>query len=154
MEYAFHIALQHRKIFYYFLQNLSLEELNRIPEGFKNNIFWNIAHCIATQQILVYRYSSVEPLVSEAFIDTYKKGTKPEQEVSEKEVNEVSELLFSTLEKTQQDLQSQNFKEYQPYTTSTKTNINSTANAIEFNNFHEGIHLGYILALRKAIGAS
>ena len=154
MDYAFHIAQQHRKIFYHFLKNIPLSDLNTIPEGFNNNIFWNIAHCVATQQILVYRYSGVTPLVSEAFIEKYKKGSKPTHKASEEEVAEVAQLLFSTLEKTQEDLAQQHFKEYQPYTTSTKTDIRSTENAIEFNNFHEGIHLGYILSLRKAIGGS
>ncbi len=150
MDYAFHIALQNRKIFYYFLQDLPLEELNRIPEGFNNNIFWNIAHCVATQQILVYKRSGSTPMVSEEFILTYKKGTRPEKEATKDDVDQVSRLLFSTLEKTQEDLSNGIFKEYEEYTTSTKTVIKNAENAIEFNNFHEGIHLGYILALRRA----
>ncbi|MGB5463369.1 MAG: DinB family protein, partial [Aureibaculum sp.] len=29
--------------------------------------------------------------------------------------------------------------------------LNNIQDAIEFNNFHEGIHLGYILALKKLV---
>ncbi len=29
--------------------------------------------------------------------------------------------------------------------------LKSIEDAIQFNNFHEGIHLGYILALKKAL---
>jgi len=33
----------------------SLEQLNKIPEGFNNNLIWNIAHCVVTQQLLCYK---------------------------------------------------------------------------------------------------
>jgi len=41
------------------IEDFSLEELNKIPEGFNNNIIWNIAHVIATQQALVYGLSGL-----------------------------------------------------------------------------------------------
>jgi hypothetical protein len=35
---------------------------------------------------------------------------------------------------------------YQP-----KSTLTNVEEAIEFNNFHEGIHLGYILAMKNSI---
>jgi hypothetical protein len=32
------------------------EQLNTIPEGYNNNLIWNIAHIIVVQQMLVYKY--------------------------------------------------------------------------------------------------
>ena len=43
------------------------------------------------------------------------------------------------------------FNSFQPYTTSTNSTLKSFEEAMEFNNFHEGIHLGYILALKKSL---
>ena len=75
------------------LETISLEDLNKIPEGYNNNIFWNIAHLVATQQILVYKFSNVPVLVSDEIIDKYRKGTKPEADASQAEVDEIKELL-------------------------------------------------------------
>ena len=45
------IQLHNRKIFHHYLKHFSLEQLNAIPEGFNNNILWNIAHTMVTHQL-------------------------------------------------------------------------------------------------------
>ena len=57
--------------------------------------------------------------------------------------------LFSTLEQTQVDYKKGLFKTFNEYTVSTKSVLSNIKDALEFNNFHEGIHLGYILAMKK-----
>ena len=131
------------------IENHTLEELNKVPEGFKNNIIWNIAHIIVTQQLLTYKLSGVPMNVSDKMVAMYKKGTKTERPVTEKEATEIKKLLFSTLDQTASDLTDGIFTNFQEYPTSTGYVIRSLENAFRFNNFHEGIHLGYILALRK-----
>jgi hypothetical protein len=51
MEYTLAIALKNHEILTSYLETHSLEELNAIPEDFNNNIFWNIAHTLAHQQL-------------------------------------------------------------------------------------------------------
>lgn len=151
MNWAFDITLQNRKLMALFLDSFSIDQLNKIPNGFNNNIFWNIAHLIATQQQLVYGLSGLPMHVSDSFVAKYKKGSKPEENAIKDEVQKVKELLFSTLKKTEEDYRKGIFKNYNPYTTSTDSTLKSVEEAIEFNNFHEGIHLGYILALKKLL---
>ena len=43
------------------------------------------------------------------------------------------------------------FKTYNEYTTSYNVTLNNIEKAIMFNNVHEGLHLGYIMALKKAL---
>ena len=145
MNWTFDICLKNRTILEGFLNQFSLDELNKIPEGFSNNLIWNIAHVIVTQQLLVYGNSQLPMLVSDEMIARYRKGTKAEQEVNHDEVNEIKALLFSTLEKTQEDYFNGGFKAYTEYTVSTKSTLTNVEQALEFNNFHEGIHLGYML---------
>ena len=151
MDCAFDINLKTRKFLKSFIENLSLSELNKVPDGFNNNIIWNIAHVIVTQQLLVYNLSGLPTIVSNEMIDSYRKGTKPLRDLNQAEVDAISNLLFSTLEKTKDDYDSKLFQTYNQYTVTTKNTISNIEEAIEFNNFHEGIHLGYILALRKSI---
>ncbi|NRB60707.1 MAG: DinB family protein [Winogradskyella sp.] len=151
MEWTFDITIKNRKLLKGFLENMSLVDLNTIPKGFNNNIIWNIAHVIVTQQLLVYKLSGLATIVSNEMIDAYRKGTKPEKDLTEAEVDAIKSLLFSTIEKTKEDYESKIFQTYNQYTVTTKNTLSNVEEAIEFNNFHEGIHLGYILALRKAL---
>ncbi|MBB4801096.1 hypothetical protein HNP37_001135 [Flavobacterium nitrogenifigens] len=140
-----------REILLKILESHSLEQLNKIPQGFNNNIIWNVAHCVAAQQTLVYKLSGLPTMVSEEFILKYRKGTKPEGDVSEEEVNEVKTLLLSTFEKTKNDFESGLFVDYNEYTTSMGFTLSNVQDALDFNNYHEGIHTGIVMTLRKLV---
>ena len=51
MEWNYNVTLQNRKLFSKFIENFSLDQLNTIPDGYRNSVFWNIAHTIVTQQL-------------------------------------------------------------------------------------------------------
>ncbi|WP_433814150.1 DinB family protein [Flavobacterium johnsoniae] len=140
-----------REILLKILDNHSLEQLNKIPEGFNNNIIWNVAHCVAAQQTLVYKLSGLPTMVSEDFISKYRKGTKPEGNVSKEEVNEIRAFLLSTFEKTKNDFQSGLFVDYNEYTTSMGFTLKNVQDALDFNNYHEGIHTGIAMSLKKLV---
>ena len=151
MDYEFDITLKNRNILIAFFEKCSLEELNKIPEGFNNNIIWNLSHVIVTQQLLVYGLSGLPMMAKEELVTKFRKGTKAEGDVTQEEVDEIKNLLFSTLEQTKKDYEKGLFKSYNTYTTSTNSTMANVEEAIAFNNFHEGIHLGYILALKRAL---
>lgn len=152
MEFTFDVAHKNRLLFKKHLEQASLEELNKIPDGFNNNIIWNAGHAIATQQLLVHKLSGTPLFVSDEFIETYKKGTKPEKDATQAEVDQIMEYLFSTIDKTKDDYAKGVFTGFKEYTLSTSNGVlKSVENAIEFNNYHEGIHLGYILAIKKSL---
>jgi len=68
MHYGIDITRKNRVLFQGFLGKFSLEELNKVPKGFRNNIIWNIAHCIVTQQLLIYKLSGLEGVLSDKMI--------------------------------------------------------------------------------------
>ena len=84
-------------------------------------------------------------------IETYKKGTKSESKATIEDIELLKYQLFSTLEKTKEDYQKGLFKKYTEYTVSTKSILTSINEALAFNSFHEGIHFGYILAMKKIL---
>lgn len=133
------------------LENHTLEQLNKIPEGFGNNLIWNIAHVVVTQQLLVYKLSGLPVMVSDEMIEKYKKGTKPEQDATQAEVDEIKSLLFKTIEKTKEDYNNGLFKNYNEYPTSTGFVLTSAEGAMNFNNFHEGLHIGVMMSIRKLV---
>ena len=60
MENTFKIWETNRKLYLNFLNTYNLEQLNKIPDGFSNNIIWNIGHIVVSQQALVYRLSGLQ----------------------------------------------------------------------------------------------
>jgi len=89
--------------------------------------------------------------VSEEITNKYKNGSKPTCDATQEEVDELKTLLFSLLEQTKKDYASGKFTTYNEYTTGTGFHLASTKEAIEFNNYHEGIHLGLMMNIRKFI---
>jgi hypothetical protein len=151
MSSVFKVQKTIREILLKILDNHSLEQLNKIPAGFSNNLIWNVAHCISAQQVLVYKLSGLPILVSDEFIDKYKKGTKPEGDVSQAEVDEIRGLLFSTLDKTEKDVNDGIFLNYTTYLTSMGFELTNVQDALDFVNYHEGIHTGIIMSIRKFV---
>ena len=145
------ILAHNRAIYSRLLKNFSLEQLNTVPEGFNNNIIWNVAHALATQQSIMYTLSGLKPVVPQSWIDGYRKGTKPEGDVSQEFVDAIDAALTSTMEQLKKDIEAGVFDNYQPYTTSTKMELNSFATAFPFVLFHDGVHIGSVLALAKLV---
>ena len=73
MNWNYNVTLQNRKLLSKFLEKFSLDQLNKIPEGYRNSVFWNIAHTIVTQQLLVYGLSNTPFLIASELVNTYKK---------------------------------------------------------------------------------
>ncbi len=88
------------------LKGLSNDQLNYIPEGFNNNIIWNVAHLIATQQLLVYGLSKTPFTVPKPLIDANKKGTKPSGYYSQTDTKEIVEYLTTTVNQMEIDYNS------------------------------------------------
>ena len=149
MQQALEITTTSRKILSQYLDNHTLEQLNTIPAGFNNNLIWNIAHVMITQQVLVYRLSGLPLLISDEMVAKYRKGTKPELDATQAEVDEIQSLLMSIIEQTKTDFNNKIFKNFQEYPTSTGFTLKNAEDAIAFNNFHEGIHLGVIMSIKK-----
>ncbi|MNX47460.1 DinB superfamily protein [compost metagenome] len=151
MNSVFEVQKTIREVLLKILDNHSLEQLNKIPTGFSNNLIWNIAHCVSTQQVLVYKLSGLPMMVSEEFINKYRKGTKPEGNVSQAEVDEIRTLLSTTLEQVQKDFADGIFQNYNEYTTNMGYTLKNINGALDFNNYHEGIHTGIIMSIRKFV---
>lgn len=151
MNWNHNLILKNRILLLKFLEEFSLDQLNTVPKGYRNSMFWNVAHTIVTQQLLVYGLSNVPMLIDPNLVKTYRKDTKTVHEATQEELALIKTLLFSTIEQTKTDYDNGVFKNYSPYTTSLNITLSTVDEAIHFNAFHEGIHLGYILAMKNSL---
>ena len=60
-------------------------------------------------------------------------------------------LLDETPQNLKQDYEAGLLSGFRPYTTFTGITLETIEDALAFNNFHEGLHLGTILALRNFV---
>ncbi len=151
MKTQFDILKKSRQLVIKAITDLTLEQLHTIPDGFKNNIAWNVAHLVVTQQLLQYKLSGLDCLVPDELIEAHRKGTFPTKTFTEEEFEEVKDLLIGLPDTLEEDFNEGIFESYNTYETSTGFVLDSFETAIHFNNFHEGIHLGIILAIRKLV---
>jgi hypothetical protein len=126
-----------------------LEQLNTIPDRFSNNIIWNIGHVIAAQQSLVYKTSNLPMHITDEYFDKYKPGTKPTGAVSQNDVDEIKALLTLMIEKTETDLANGRFVSFTERNTITGFHLGNLKDALVFNNYHEGLHLGYMKSIAR-----
>ncbi|MES2239879.1 MAG: DinB family protein [Bacteroidota bacterium] len=151
MQEILEITKTSRNMISKLIQGYTLEQLNKVPEGFKNNLIWNVAHVVVTQQLLVYKLAGLPVMVSEEMIEKYKKGTQTECAVDQEEVDEIFSLLTKTIDQTQLDIENDLFQNFNEYPTSTGFVLKTNSDSMSFNNFHEGLHIGVIMAIRKLV---
>ena len=59
------------------IETSNQELLFKIPEGFNNNIIWQIGHCITSQQRHMYMRSGLPMYISEDFMEQFNIGSAP-----------------------------------------------------------------------------
>lgn len=133
------------------INNLTKEQLLKIPSGYKNNIAWNFGHIIVTQQVLHYMLSRNEMHIPKEMVSMYRTGTSPENWKDQPDTEELKSLLLSLSDMLLDDYDKGLFKSFRPYKTSNGVELNNLEDAITFNHFHEGTHTGIILGLIKQI---
>jgi len=149
MEETLKILETSRKIYLKILENYSLEQLNKIPEGFSNNLIWNAGHVVASQQKLIYTLSGLPMNISDELFDNYKNGSRPDGNTTQNEVDKIKYLLLSTVEQIKKDFENKVFQNFNEYQTQTGFYLGNLTEAMEFNNYHEAIHLGIMMSIRK-----
>ncbi len=147
----FDLHRQARKNILGLITPMSLEQLNRVPEGLNNNLIWNAGHVIATAELLTYGLGGHRTPSGKAFIDHYRKGSRPEAPVSLAEVDLIKAELLAGNQRMREDYAGLDWSTYTPYTTSFGVGFENVEEALTFNNMHETLHLGAMLVLRRLV---
>jgi hypothetical protein len=134
-----------------FIEGLSYEELTKVPSGFNNSILWNAVHNLTVQQLLCYKLSGLSMNVPNKFIEGYTKGADGKSAIAVTDLDEFKSLFISTIDLFSEDYSNGKFKTFTEYTTSYNITLKSVEDVINFNNTHEGLHFGYMMALKRAL---
>ncbi|MBC6992632.1 DinB family protein [Neolewinella lacunae] len=127
------------------------DHLNSIPAGLSNNLLWNAGHVMVTLDLLTYGLAGL-PLPSDpGLVARYRKGSRPDGQEPESDYGLIGESLLHRVDRLEEDLQSLDFSNFKVYTTSFGVTLHNIDEALTFNNMHEAMHLGTMLALRKLL---
>jgi hypothetical protein len=143
-----------RKVRLYLLDKISgltTEQLNNIPEGFSNNIAWNLGHLIAAQQGICYARPGLPLVVEPDFFDAYKPGSRPVKFIDAAEIENIKTKLFDTLPQFLDDYKKGIFSTYPAWTTRYNVELASIEEAMSFLYYHDGYHAGIIFALARLV---
>lgn len=151
MDSTFKIWVKNRSLYSDFFEKYTLEQLNKTPEGFSNNLIWNIGHIITVQQRLTYAINGLQMNISNEFFEKYKPGSKPTGNTTPEEVDEMKDLLVSLQASTKADFAANKFTDFKEMTTGTGFHLANIHDALEFNNYHEAMHLGFMINIRKFV---
>ena len=119
MQFALQNIEQLNKQLIHIISNTSLETINKIPIGFNNNIAWHVGHIATTNYSLAFKVTGVDINFNIPFSEKYKKGSKPETDISQDELNELINLLNTFSDAILVAAKAERFNNMTTYTTGT-----------------------------------
>lgn len=127
------------------------EELIKIPETHNNNLLWNFGHSIVTQHLLSFGLCKMELQIPMEIVNRYRKGSSAKEGISQEDLKYFTENATKFIDLTEEYLAKGSFENFEEYTTSYGVTLHNIEEAVQFNSIHEGLHFGYMMALRKLI---
>ena len=135
------------------INNITEEDARRIPEGFNNNISWNLGHVYNAAGGLLTRFTGENVSAPDNYPKLFERGTKPAD--WQGEVPSLNEL-HKKLEKQVEQLEFSFEKRLNDTLNTTcdfgMVQLTTIGELLDFIMFHEGLHIGAIKGLKRAIG--
>lgn len=134
------------------IANLSLNQINSIPDGFTGNIGWHLGHLVTTHRGLIYQLHGHRSGMEKEFILKYALGSKPENPMTQEELDFIKKRLIEQCDELEADEAAGIFTgEYRTYNTTSGMILHNHEEAVAYSNFHQAMHVGYIMAMRRLV---
>lgn len=124
-------------------ENLTVEQLNTIPNGFNNNIVWNLGHILVVTDEILNKNTLFSIPTYDFDTSGFKKGTRPDNVINEKDTSSIRSALSDTIPRFRRLL-----KDYALATQNKESELLeklSNDKSIHFILFHEDMHISTIL---------
>jgi len=73
----FEVTRAARKNVLNLLKGFTVDQMNLIPKGYRNNLVWHLGHLLVTQQLLTYNLSGHRLKIPNEWVDQFRKGSEP-----------------------------------------------------------------------------
>lgn len=130
------------------VEGLSEAEAEKIPEGFNNNIRWNLGHVCLDQYLWIQVLTKEEPPIPSSFNEWFGYGTHPSHFTEETpSLHKLIEILKEQPKVIQERYHDRLEEEFAP----TEMGMHTLEQVFIRTIFHEGLHMGAIQALKRRI---
>lgn len=152
MKQVFQQILLSRQAFLRLIEPLSTEQLNKVPDGFNNNLVWNLGHLVVSTPALCYLRTGVNTSYAIPLLKQYIKGSRPEKYVEAADIALLKTELISSISLIEEDYANDVFKTMSPYATETYVQeMQTIEEVITCTLAHDNFHFGYAVALKRAL---
>lgn len=139
-----------------FLQGIDAEQAEVMPPTWKNNARWHAGHLIVTPRLVTYGVMGKPLGVPEEYRKWFAKGTSPADWGSD-DVPTYADLVADVLPSVERLFaelaESVDTPFEKAYTTSVGVVLATPAESLNFSLVHDGMHLGMLLALKRALNS-
>jgi hypothetical protein len=130
------------------LENVTEEEADVIPKGFRNNIRWNLGHIYLDQYLWIQTVTKEKTGVPEQFNDWFGYGTSPSNFTPDTpSIDELKKLLKEQPAQIKAEYGDRLEEDFTP----TEMGMHTIEQVLIRTIFHEGMHLQTILDLKKCM---
>lgn len=128
------------------VEDVTEEMADVIPEGFRNNIRWHLGHIYFVMEGFAFHYLDLPKRLPEGYAKLFANGTSPlEWEQTPPTLEELRQLLSEQQERVRSLLENRtDVKVDPPFTNRSGVKLETVAEFLNFNLYHEGMHLGII----------
>lgn len=137
------------------IEGVTEEAADRIPEGFRNSIRWQLGHIYVVLERCAFQYIGLPLHLPEGFKEQFEYGTSPLSVAISVHVPTLKELeiLLSEQHKRIRDALGNRLQEQviPPYTTSAGMTLETPEQFLSFNLYHEGMHLSVIKLYKRLL---
>lgn len=132
------------------VSELSEQQLDCIPEGFNNNIRWNLGHIYLAQEQFAFNFAKEPMIIPDGFNELFGMGSKPTEwpaqtptlpeliQLLQEQPKRIKEVLHNRLDETVEN----------PLVLGGLT-LHTIGEYLSFCLFHEGTHMQAIKTLKK-----
>lgn len=134
------------------IEDLPEATLRDVPQGHRNNLLWNIGHVAYVEAVFLYEDHGLENPLPKEYAVWFSRGSSPADWPADLPVADVLARSRALHEQVLQDFAADRFQDFKGRTVmSLNLPLATTEAAVAFLAMHEGVHLGFMLSLRKHI---
>ncbi len=132
-------------------ESIDLSIIDIQPANFNNTIHWHAGHILFVQDRLTLHLTGQEPVLPKEYQGWFGNGTKPADWVT---APPSFEVLLQQLRDQPARLQHYLTGKLADKLTMAFINFETLGESLNYTFYHEGIHLGYLMAINRAIEAN
>ena len=131
------------------MEGLTENQLLTVPEGFNNNVLWNVGHVLYYLCAFTYGHSGLALPLPDEYVEWFKHGTTPSEWMTTPNSGEVAERARTIIPEIKADRAAGKFDAFEPFELAAGSSLDTLTEALVFHCAHEGMHVGHIAILKK-----